>query len=152
MNVNFFMVTDDTRVIEKNLGASTYSANVAVYNNCSIMNPTILLDYHSNLVNSNYFQIPSWNRFYWITEMQVMPGGRCVITGKEDVLMGNAQEILNLVGYRVRSENKKTKLAVDNAYPSLVTANVNTIPFSEAPFSADNTYQYVVTVKGGNKG
>lgn len=150
MNVTFYMVTDDTRVIRKNLGQPMLNVNAAVYSTCSIMTPSLLLDYHSNIVNSNYFYIPTWNRYYWITEVQAMAGGRCTVSGTEDVLMGNADEIMNIVAYRVRSEKQKTKLAVDNAYPSLITTNVNTIHFDKSPFSANNTFQYVMTVKGGS--
>lgn len=151
MTVNFYAVTDDNRVIDKNLGNVVVSISDAkVYGDCSIMNPSLLINYRDSIPGVNYFEIPSWSRFYYVTEITVLPGKRCIVSGKEDVLKGNAQQIKNLVAYRVRSENKKTAYAVDPAYPSLITANVTIMNFSEAPFKAGvGDYNYILTVKGG---
>lgn len=149
MTINFYNVTDDPRVIQKNVTSLVYSCNANILDNCSIKNPTLVLSYNSSLVSANYFHIPEWNRYYFMGEPVLSPGGRCIVTGKEDVLYTNANEILNLYAYCSRCESKAQNYAVDSAPLSLVTTNVTNLHFAQV-FTANGTgLQYVLTVKGG---
>lgn len=148
MDVRFYSITDNNNVINKSIGSPTVSISANVYNDCSVLAPTIIVDYKPAIVTSNYFEIPLWNRFYYITNDIVISGGRCIITGKVDVLKSNESQILEMDAYRVRSEKAKTNMAVDTSYPSLITANVTTKNFKGSPFGA-NSNNYVLTVKGG---
>lgn len=152
MTVNFYNVTDDPRVLQKTLGSVIYHRdNVNILRSCNIKTPELILQYDSKLIGVNYMEIVEWDRYYFVNEPVLSPGGRCVITGVEDVLMSNANDILNLNAYCSRCESKFERYAVDESILSLVTPNITTIPFDQAPFSADGTQrQFLLTVKGGS--
>lgn len=151
MTINFYQITDDYRVVEKTLGDIVYTpSSVNLLDSCSVKNPSLVLSYNSALVTANYFKIVDWDRYYFMGEPVVSPGGRCIVTGREDVLMSNAEDILKLDAYCSRCESKFERYAVDSAVMSLVTTNVTTIPSDSGVFSADGTArQYILTVKGG---
>lgn len=151
MRIEFYNVADDPRVIQKNLGTLIYACpNVNILGSCSIKDPVFVLSYDSNLIAANYFKVVEWNRYYFMGEPVFSPGGRCSISGHEDVLMSNADAILSLHAYCSRCESRFERYAVDNSVLSLVTTNVTTIPSDLGVFSADGSVrQYLLTVKGG---
>lgn len=139
----------DDRVIDKTQFI-TFHRDIAceVFHECNIMKPVFLLEYDSSIVNDNY--VKAWNRYYYINNITLAPGGRMYLECTEDVLMSNKDDILNLDAYCVKSETHDSRYIVDEDVPSKVKSYVHTIPFSESLFSADGTErQYVLTVKGG---
>ena len=141
--------TCDNRVVDKT-GSITYAnndTNCDVYHECDVMNPTFLLKYDSSIVNYNYLKIESWGRYYYITGVTVAPGGRIYISCKEDVLMSNKDEILNLTAYAHRSESQQEHYLVDKKVPSLITTFRTHQTFNTSLI--DNDFNYLLTVKGG---
>lgn len=151
MNVIFYNISCDNRVVNKTpaLGVGI-TKDCKVYQQTGVMHPSMLLAYDSAIVNYNYMEIPSWNRYYFITGMEVMPGERIVVTGSEDVLMSNKDEILQLNAYVVRSEDHANNLIVDNKYPSQANRHCKTIKFPTPHFGAKPIDRvYLLTVVGG---
>lgn len=152
MVINFYTCNCDNRVVDKTnhltLGV-TKECNI--FNQTGIMHPSLLLTYDDSLVSYNYFEIPKWNRFYFITGMEVMNGQRIVVTGSEDVLHTNHAQIMNLDAYVVRTESSKTNnLIVDSKVPSQANRHCKTLSFSVHPFNAADTDPvYLLTVVGG---
>ena len=148
LNLDFYKITDDPRTLEKTLGSVVHSVGANLLDNCSVHDPRLVLRYSADLVNANYFKIREWNTFYFMGDPVVSPGGRCVITGREDVLMTNKDKILALNAYCSRCESKFERYAVDSKVPSLVKNVVDTYRFSLSPFTSSN-FSYLLTVKGG---
>lgn len=153
--VVFYKCTADNRIVDKtNYLEQRATKNCDFFNQTGVMHPSILLSYDSAIVNnSNYFYIAEWGRWYYITGIEVMPGGRMVVTGSEDVLFSNKDEILALNAYVVRTENseKSNSLIVDNKHPVKANRHCKTIRF-DLKFNAsdaDNDRMYVLTVIGG---
>lgn len=150
MTINFYKVTDDPRTLEKTLG-SAYTVSANLLDNCSVHDPRLVLKYDSRIVTANYFEIAEWNTYYFMNDPIVSPGGRCVISGHEDVLMTNKDKILKLNAYCSRCESKFEKYAIDSKVPSLVTTIVTNLQFDQHIFNADGTKrQFLLTVKGGS--
>lgn len=150
MIVQFFKISDDPKTLEKTLGSVVHSVDANLWGSCSVHDPQLVLTYHSNLVSANYFAIPDWNAYYFMGDPVLSPGGRCIITGKEDVLMTHAQEILNLNAYCSRCESRFERYAIDSKVPSLITSIIETFDFNASPFLSSNwNYNYLLTVKGG---
>lgn len=153
MTINFYNVNDDNRVVSKTLGNAVHSVNDAqVYAQTSVMNPQFLMDYASYVVNSNYVHVPLWGRYYYVTDVTVIPGGRCVVHCREDVLMSNKDAIRNLDAYVLRTETSEdvNVLMTDNRIPCQANRHCHTLAFSTAPFSAtDANPVYLLTVVGG---
>lgn len=151
MTIKFYNCSDDPRVLDKNIGEPVYTCDANILGNCSVKDPALVLTYNSALLSANYFEIEEWGRFYFMGEPSVSPGARCVISGSEDVLFTNKDEILKLNAYCVRCESRFERYAVDNSPLSLVTTNVTNLQFSNHYFNANGTLrQYILTVKGGN--
>lgn len=150
MQVNFYQVTDNPKKILKSLGIATIK-QVAPYSDCSVSNPTLLLDYdRSIIVDNNYFYIPEWNSYYFMNhDIKAISGGRMIVSGYEDVLMSNADEILNLNAYVVRSQSNRNKY-LNDSIPAQVQRTCNTIAFPNNPFDFNyNDYPYTLRVIGG---
>lgn len=152
MNVTFYTCKCDNRVVDKTnflTAGSTYDCSV--YQQTGVMHPSLLLTYSAAIVNYNYFHISAWNRWYYITGIEVMPGGRCVVTGSEDVLHSNKEGIKTLDAYVIRTENGNVNsLIVDNKIPCQANRHCKTLKFSTAPFGAtESSPVYLLTVVGG---
>lgn len=159
MRIDFYTCNCDNRVVDKtNFMAFGETKNCSIYQQTGIMHPSLLLTYSPALVNYNYFSIPDWGRHYYITGMEVMPGGRIVVTGSEDYLYSNKDEILGLNGkagleaYVIRTESKKgNKYLSDKLKPVQTNRTCNTIAFPGNHFDAtDHEYIYLLTVVGGS--
>lgn len=151
MTVNFYSTTDDPRTVEKTLQSTYSGVGVHLLGSCSVHDPQLVLSYDSRLLSSNYFEIVEWNTFYFMGDPVVSPGGRCNITGHEDVLMTYKDKILALNAYCSRCESKFERYAVDSKVPSLVTSIVTNLQFSGHVFGANGSQrQFLLTVKGGS--
>lgn len=121
-------------------------SNVSVYGDCSIMNPTFLLDFNVRYLHCNYLH--AFDRYYWITDIILMPGHRCRIICDEDVLYTHKNEILSLYAYPNRSESNRDQNVVDESIIAKVKNNIAVKRFSLNPFGAGNE-SYLLTVIGG---
>lgn len=153
MTVDFYTCTCDNRVVDKtNYLSEPITKTLQVFEQTGVFHPTLLLNYSADVVNCNYFYIHEWNRYYYIVGMEVMTGSRMTVTGSEDVLYSNKNEIMNLPAYVVRTEsNKENKLIVDNKKPVQANRRCHTILFpNQLLDGVDTDRVYLLTVVGGS--
>ena len=135
---------DDPRVVSK-VTEGDISRNCTIYGDCSIHNPSILIDYFSGLEHYNYAKFS--DRWYWIEDIILKPGVRALLNLREDVLATHAREIRAISKFRVmRNETVCQPLLADGEYPVLVTNNIKREYFSNEVF---NGQYYMLTVLGG---
>lgn len=80
-----------------------------------ILNPSIEIEGNAvSIAARNYFEIPEFNRKYFITEVTSLGYGRVLIHGHVDVLSTYADSIRNNSGIIGRSENKWKMYLDDN--------------------------------------
>lgn len=93
--------------------------------NLNISSPTIIFAPTGNIsswddivesARFNYFYIPKFARFYFITNIET-EGSHVVISGKCDVLTTFKNDILNSTQYIVRQENKRSAYLSDSMTP-----------------------------------
>lgn len=121
----------------------------------SLLNPTIIINGVSNassytiedIGTSNYFSIPKVNRYYFITDITMMSGGRVAITGKVDVLMSFKSDILGSTQLIVRQEKKTNNYLIDTDIPLSSKKQVIEHEFGDS--ITDSGY-YILAVNGGN--
>lgn len=121
----------------------------------SLLNPTIIINGVSNassytiedIGTSNYFSIPKVNRYYFITDITMMSGGRVAITGTVDVLMSFKSDILGSTQLIVRQEKKTNNYLIDTDIPLSSKKQVIEHEFGDS--IADSGY-YILAVNGGN--
>lgn len=113
MDVYIYKNTDDKRKLNKTLSVQR-SVIADIKGTCSITAPTLILSYQG--VDFNYIFVPTWSRYYFVTDIAVTTGGRVEVRCKVDVLMSNIDEILNLNCLILRQENETlcNKYLVDN--------------------------------------
>lgn len=158
MTLNFYTISDDSRVVNKTLGNIIHSCSASVYEDCSMVRPSFLVDYSPSVVLSNYIeaiayngQNIAWKRFYYIEDYILMPGGRMIARCVEDVLMSYKDEIMSLRCNIIRQEFLKTPYIIDRCMQQEVRSFVETVRCTNSPFKIPGSgdYSYVMTVIGG---
>lgn len=142
-------------VVNKTLSEVVAFEEVIFKEDTSLLNPTILINGVSNassytiedIGTSNYFSIPKVNRYYFITDITMMSGGRVAITGKVDVLMSFKTDILGSTQLIVRQEKKTNNYLIDTDIPLSSKKQVIEHEFGDS--ITDSGY-YILAVNGGN--
>ena len=80
--------------------------------NCSIINPQVAIEYNK-IVDFNYVYISSWNRYYYVTDIQYGIKNIVIISLKVDVLMSFKTEIYNQHALIKRNEFDFNEQLVD---------------------------------------
>lgn len=96
MTVNLYRTSSDPRMLSKAL-TDAGSYNCKPYRDASVTTPQIILRVNSaDLAGVNYMYIPDFGRYYWVTDVTFLTGGRAVVSGTVDVLMTYAGGIRGL--------------------------------------------------------
>lgn len=96
MEVKLYNTNDEQNVIGKTKTLID-TATCTIKGNISYENPIILLTYDSNVADSiNYMEIAELNRFYFITDIVNLTGGRYEVHCKVDVLESFKDQIFSL--------------------------------------------------------
>lgn len=95
MELTFYQNNSDKIQVVKNL-TTIKTVSAQFYEQSSVLTPVVIMNYDSTLCTVNYFYLPYYGRYYFITDITVMDGNRMRITGKIDVLMSYATQIKSL--------------------------------------------------------
>lgn len=155
MVANIFKTKSAPNVVNKTLTEVVTFDEVIFKEDTSLLNPTIIINGVSNassytiedIGTSNYFSIPKVNRYYFITDITMMSGGRVAITGKVDVLMSFKTDILSSTQLIVRQEKKTNNYLIDTDIPLSSKKQVIEHEFGDS--IVDSGY-YILAVNGGN--
>lgn len=155
MVAKIFKTKSAPNVVNKVLTEVVAFDEVIFKDDTSLLNPTIIINGVSNassytiedIGTSNYFSIPKVNRYYYITDITMMSGGRVAITGKVDVLMTFKTDILASTQLIVRQEKKTNNYLIDTDIPLSSKKQVIEHEFGES--IVDSGY-YILAVNGGN--
>ena len=121
MYITLYRNGSDNRTLQKSLTQVSTPLSCDIYGSESIITPRFILEYVG--VEPNYCYVAELNRYYYIRDIVLAPGGRRILMCEVDVLMSNIDEILNLNCLVLRQENETlcNKYLVDNR----MIANVN---------------------------
>ena len=101
----------------------------------------------------NYFSLPKFARYYYITDI-IMKKGQCIeIHGKVDVLMSFKDDIMSSSQHTqliVRQEVKKNNYLVDSEMPLSTKKQIIEHEFGKT--LTDSGYYILATVGGANNG
>lgn len=155
MVAKIFKTKSAPNVVNKVLTEVVAFDEVIFKEETSLLNPTIIINGVSNsssyniedIGTSNYFSIPKVNRYYFITDITMMSGGRVAITGKVDVLMSFKSDILGSTQLIVRQEKKTNNYLIDTDIPLSSKKQVIEHEFGDS--ISDSGY-YILAVNGGN--
>ena len=121
MYITLYRNGSDNRVLRKSLTQISTPLSCDIYGSESIITPRFILEYVGS--TPNYCYVAELNRYYYIRDIVLAPGGQRILMCEVDVLMSNIDEILNLNCLVLRQENETlcNKYLVDNR----MIANVN---------------------------
>ena len=121
MYITLYRNNSDNRILRKSLTQISTPLSCDIYGSESIITPRFILEYAG--VEPNYCYVAELNRYYYIRDIVLAPGGQRILMCEVDVLMSNIDEILNLNCLVLRQENETlcNKYLVDNR----MIANVN---------------------------
>lgn len=145
MTISLGVCTDDYFVANKTPTFSA-SANCQIYGECSLMNPVFVLKYNSSYEEYNYLE--AFNRFYYISDIVLMPGGKCRIVCAEDALYTHWNQLQHVGAWSTRSQDKVMPQLYDPDYPSRIDNSIKVMTFSNGKVF-NKGENYLLTVLGG---
>ena len=131
--------TDDPRTLTKNI---TWDSEVGTpckpTDPCDVLNPTLILAYSStDIFTKNYAKIPDWgNRQYFIRDIQVLTGGKVMLSLGIDVLTTYDTSIRACDCTITRAQWTGRTMIPDDQFPintnkrELKVATLHNLPFS----------------------
>lgn len=151
MVIELYKMTSENNAINKVKSLKMRDPNTILKNDCSIFNPTFILGYSSGLQQvlneSNYLYVPDFNRYYFITNKEVITGKRFEVSGKVDVLESYKTDILNLEVVLDATQNTGANNYLNGeAWISNVKDSTFIVPFSNGLLTNG---EYILITAGG---
>lgn len=111
----------------------------------SILSPVLILECDlSTLVNCNYLTIPSFNRSYFVDDIQSINNDMVEISAHCDVLTTYKNQIRQNTAIIKKQENEWNLYLNDGSFKIYQNPNVITKPFP----NGFNTFEFVLAVAG----
>lgn len=146
MTITIGSTSDDRRTLHKSFSGT--DINVQLKQPCDILNPVFILDYNAGLLSSNYLHCPDFNRYYFINNINLLPGHRMELTCSVDVLMSYASQIDAINCVVTRQQYSGLTLVPDTG---IMVQNYNPIYIYNFPNSFDVAFgSYILQVIGGD--
>lgn len=138
MNISVGKTSDDPRKIKKSF-SSVASFSGQLKNESSIKNPVILVQGNiSSVASCNYMHIPAFDRYYYLSDCVSISNSLFELRGTEDVLMSNANDILQSFAIAKRSSSnydlylddgnfklKSNPIVVTHAFPNAIPCSAS---------------------------
>ena len=150
MKVILYKNSSENNVIGKSL-AQIKSVECNLKNDVSVINPTLVLNYTANILNSNYCFIPKFNRYYFIDEIVPITGDRCIVKCRVDVLESFKEDIKSLTVILDKSQSiyKSNKYLDDGSFV-VENKDFNTIHNFPNGFNDEGTFILICAGGGGS--
>lgn len=150
MEIKLYKNLSENNVIGKSL-AQIKSVEAQLKNDVSVINPTLILNYTANILESNYCFIPKFNRYYFIDEIVPITGDRCVVKCRVDVLESFKEDIksLTVILDKTQSIYKSNKYLDDGSFV-VENKDFNTIYNFPNGFNDEGTFILICAGGGGS--
>lgn len=115
--VTLYKNNAETHRVDKSAYLETVTIlNCVLRDECSIVNPILLLEYNGE-INFNYVYIPTFNRYYYVTEITHIRTGLIELALRCDVLMSNRVTIRQQQAVILRQEFSYNNMIPDTLLP-----------------------------------
>lgn len=148
MNIKLCSSTSEIVAINKDITIID-DVSATIKGALSVENPVLILQYKSNIQpNVNYVYIQEYNRYYFVTDIINLTGGRYEIHCKVDVLMSFKDDILNLscIVDKQSSKDNANMYLDDGSFVVQSKEFVNTINF---PRGFNDNGEFILITAGG---
>lgn len=152
MTITLYRTADADNVLHKTLMPVKNITGAICKENISVTNPVFILAYDSNVITANYLYCAEFSRYYAITDITLMTGGRVQISAHVDVLQTYGATLAQLTALMTRAEEEPTEI-VDNFLPLKRNKITKVYEFSGGDFNIDTAtatdYNFVLNIMGG---
>lgn len=150
MEIKLYKNLSENNVIGKTL-TQIKSVEANLKNDVSVINPTFILYYTDNILQSNYCFIPKFNRYYFIDEIVPITGDRCIVKCRVDVLESFKDDIKSLTVILDKSQSiyKSNKYLDDGSF-IVENKDFNTIHNFPNGFNDEGTFILICAGGGGS--
>lgn len=148
MNIKLCSSTSEIVAINKDISIID-DVSATIKGALSVENPVLILQYKSDIQsNVNYVYIPEYNRYYFVTDIINLTGGRYELHCKVDVLMSFKDYILNLscIVDKQSSKDNANMYLDDGSFVVQSKEFVNTINF---PRGFNDNGEFILITAGG---
>lgn len=148
MNIKLCSSTSEIVAINKDISIID-DVSATIKGALSVENPVLILQYKSDIQpNVNYVYIPEYNRYYFVTDIINLTGGRYEIHCKVDVLMSFKDYILNLscIVDKQSSKDNANMYLDDGSFVVQSKEFVDTINF---PRGFNDNGEFILITAGG---
>lgn len=144
ITMSLYQVTDDPKVMGKNLGTAVSTHTITLKDGCSIDRPVVSFSAQAAaLAPLNYAYIDTFQRYYYITDRKSLINGVMELTLESDPLQSFQTEIKQCTATITRNQNLRQGYLQDSGYNALAYQGVQYKAFPHA--LTDATY-ILVTV------
>lgn len=146
MDIIFYINTSDNNVLNKTLSVQK-TLTGSLKNECTIINPTIIIEDSGDVINYNYLFIPEFGRYYFIDDVRIIKRNVFEISASVDVLQSFRPYILNLPVILEDSETTGAdKYLQSDVWVSKVKTKTDIINF---PNGLNETGEFILITAGG---
>ena len=153
MRITLYQNSSDKRVLNKSLSELEQHEGEIIEG--SLLHPVIRLKSTSDAINANYLYCDKTDRYYYITDYEMLRGQIIIIKCSIDVLFTYKEQIKALNATMIRNEHIGINYIPDNNLPLLqdrkffvADLGENILNLSKAD---DYSYNFVLNVAGGGK-
>ena len=151
MTVQLYNNLSENNIINKNIALVGSPITAVIKGDISVETPTLIFNYPGSLPECNYFSVPEFGRFYYITDIIDKTGGRYELHGKTDVLESFKQDLLAMSVIIDKQESLTgANLFIDDG--SFVTENKEFNSVINFPSGFNDTGEYILITAGGGGG
>lgn len=144
VKINFYVNGSDSRTAQKSLSLIA-GKDCELKGDVDVLRPRLIVTGDAAMYAScNYFEIPAFNRFYYLTGCTSVPGGMLEISGEVDPLTSAWPYLAGKSAVIERQENAFNLLLNDGTFQAYANDQVITKDFPEG----FGTPAYVLIVAG----
>lgn len=146
MKISFYNNKSEIEKVDKSLDLiETIEGNLV--NETDIINPTIVLEHDSTIINSNYMYIPAFGRYYFITKIESIRNNVWRISAHVDVLETYKTQIKSQTAIVDRLANDESPYIADGRY---TFDSYNSYKIQKFGASLSKNLSYILVVAGQN--
>lgn len=142
MDIKLCNTSDPKNKVKKSVtSGATFSC--VLKEGTSVFNPVVIIQTDASVYNFNYMQIPTFGRFYFITDIRSIGNNRWEVSGHVDVLNTYSSGILNNDAVVRRQESVYNLYLDDPNFQIYNNERIQCIQF-EPSDDLSKTLQYVI--------
>ena len=130
ITISLYQISDDERVVGKNIPTAVSSHTITLKDGCSIDAPVVTFSATAAAIAGvNYAYIDTFGRYYFIRDRKSLVNGVVELTLESDPWQSFASQLRGCTATIMRNENAANGYLLDNQYQLLSYNNVVTREF-----------------------